>query len=64
MQALYLLSLLDAFYFAQPGHPSKTNFKRVVDAARDGGYFEESTQAPQIDALSWEEWAHRESSRR
>ncbi|KAH7413098.1 fungal-specific transcription factor domain-containing protein [Cadophora sp. MPI-SDFR-AT-0126] len=63
LQALYLLGLLDTCYFPNK-RPTGFDFRRLVDFARAGGYFEEISDLVEIPSIEWRDWAYQESRRR
>ncbi|PVH77487.1 hypothetical protein DL98DRAFT_534766 [Cadophora sp. DSE1049] len=63
LQALYLLALLDTCYSPNK-RPTGSDFRRLIDAARAGGYFEEISDLVEMQSIEWEEWTYQESRRR
>lgn len=61
IQAIYLLCLLDTFYFQSSRHNSKIELKRLVIAARSAGLFDRAHYAVDPWAISWTQWSLEQS---
>jgi hypothetical protein len=56
IQAIYLLALLDSFYFPSQRYRSNFDTARLINAARKAGIFETSNAAE----MTWDAWSNRE----
>ncbi|KAE8330282.1 hypothetical protein BDV39DRAFT_202087 [Aspergillus sergii] len=63
LQALHLLSLLDAYIARRQGSPSVFNYERLVSKVRSAGYLTEGSTSDR-NGKYWRQWIKEESKRR
>jgi hypothetical protein len=64
IQAYYLWAVFSIFYVGlDESRKTRHDFDKLVDLARNSGYFRSSSQSENT-SKSWEEWVHEEKRKR
>lgn len=61
IQAVYLLNMLDAFFFRSHRHKPDLDVKRLMNAARSARLFDKTTYTRDLNAASWLQWSLNQS---
>lgn len=61
IQAVYIVTLLDAFYFPSKRYRPPVDTRKLVDEARNAGVFDGVHPATEPWKMKWDEWSAQES---
>lgn len=61
IQAVYIVTLLEAFYLPFKAYRPPMDLKRLVNEARNAGIFNPVNTGSELEEIGWKEWSTRES---